>query len=158
MSLKDCINKAVQDGIIPSSKQQDLIDDFDANYKKYLDQNMSERDAARLAGIDTFNEAKIKAAQKIKERTRTLKLQQEFEMQLDRYTDQTGKIDYGSVVKQKLMFTENKEGVNRIRSTEEEINLVQGRLDAIYSDVLKKFRHNLLGSNRNKATLVTMGR
>jgi type 1 glutamine amidotransferase len=158
MSLKDCINKAVQDGIIPSSKQQDLIDDFDANYKKYLDQNMSERDAARLAGIDTFNEAKIKAAQKIKERTRTLKLQQEFEMQLDRYTDQTGKKDYGSVVKQKLMFTENKEGVNRIRSTEEEINLVQGRLDAIYSDVLKKFRHNLLGSNRNKATLVTMGR
>lgn len=158
MSLKDCINKAVQDGIIPSAKQQDLIDDFDANYKKYLDQNMSERDAARLAGIDTFNEAKIKAAQKIKERTRTLKLQQEFEMQLDRYTDQTGKKDYGSVVKQKLMFTENKEGVNRIRSTEEEINLVQGRLDAIYSDVLKKFRHNLLGSNRNKATLVTMGR
>lgn len=158
MTLKNCINRAVDDGIIPAAKQQDLINDFDANYKKYLDQGMSEKDAARLAGIDTYNEAKIKAAQKIKERTRTLKLQQEFEIQLDRYTDQTGKKDYGSVLKQKLMFTENKEGINRIRSTEEEMNIVQGRLDSIYSDVLKKFRHNLLGSNRNKATLVTMGR
>ena len=158
MSLKDCINRAIDDGLIPTAKQQDLINDFDANYKKYLDQGMSEKEAARLAGIDTFNEAKIKAAQKIKERTRTLKLQQEFEIQLERYVDQTGSQDYGSVIKQKLMFTENKEGINRIRSTEEEMNIVQGRLDAIYSDVLKKFRHNLLGSNRNKATLVTMGR
>ena len=55
MTLKNCINRAVDDGISPAAKQQDLINDFDANYKKYLDQGMSEKDAARLAGIDTYN-------------------------------------------------------------------------------------------------------
>jgi hypothetical protein len=158
MSLKDCIIRAVEDGIIPVQKQLDLLNDYEANFSKYIEQGMSETDAARLSGIDTFNELKIKAAQKIKERVKTLKLQQEFEIQLERYTDQMGNYDYGSVLKQKFMFTENKEGVNRILSVEEEINNVHGRLDSIYSDVLKKFRHNLLGSNKNKATLVTMGR
>jgi hypothetical protein len=158
MSLKDCIIKGVEDGIIPTQKQLDLLNDYEANFNKYIEQGMSETDAARLSGIDTFNELKIKAAQKVKERVKTLKLQQEFEIQLNRYTDQMGNYDYGSVLKQKFMFTENKEGVNRILSVEEEINNVHGRLDSIYSDVLKKFRHNLLGSNKNKATLVTMGR
>ncbi len=158
MSLKDCILSAANQGLIPPGKQQDLLDDFQENLNKYRSQGMSETDAARQAGKDTFDFLQVKEAQKKRETVKTIKLQQEFDIQLARYRDQSGKKDYGSVIKQKLMFAENKEGINRIRSTEEEIKLVHGRLDSTFSDILKTFRHNLIGVNRNKASLVLLGR
>jgi len=158
MSFRNCIVSAKTKGLIDDQKQLDLLNEYDANYKKYIDENLDPDTAAKQAGLDTFNQLKVDAAQKIKLRKHNLRLQQEFEYQLARYTDQTGKTDYGSVALQKLIFTENKEGVTRIRSVEEEMVNVQGRLDSIFSDVLKKFRHNLLGTNRSKATLLLMGR
>lgn len=158
MSFKDCIISARTQGLLDDQKQLDLINEYDANYNKYIKDNLDPNTAAKQAGLDTFNLLKVEAAQKIRIRKNNLKLQQEFEYQLARYTDQTGEIDYGSVALQKLVFTENKQGVTRIKSVEEEMVNVQGRLDSIYSEVLKKFRHGLLGSNRNKATLLLMGR
>ena len=158
MSFRDCIVSAKTQGLLDDQKQLDLLNEYDETYKKYIDEGMGAEGAAKQAGLDTFNQMKVDAAQKIKERKHTVRLQQEFEFQLARYTDQTGSIDYGSVIKQKFMKWENPEGVNRIRSVEEEIELVQGRLNSINSEILKKFRHGFLGGVRNKATLVTMGR
>ena len=152
MSLKDCILSAANQGLIPPGKQQDLLDDFQENLNKYRSQGMSDTDAARQAGKDTFDYLQVKEAQKKRETVKTIKLQQEFDIQLARYRDQSGKKDYGSVIKQKLMFAENKEGINRIRSTEEEIKLVHGRLDSTFSDILKTFRHNLIGVDRDWET------
>jgi len=158
MSFRDCIVSAKTQGLLDDQKQLDLLNEYDANYKKYIEDNLDPDTAAKQAGLDTFNQLKVDAAQKIKIRKQNIRLQQEFEYQLARYTDQSGEVDYGSVVLQKLIFTENKEGVTRIRSVEEEMVNVQGRLDSIFSEVLRKFRHNLLGTNRSKATLLLMGR
>lgn len=158
MSFKDCIISARTQGLLDDQKQLELVNDYDESYKNYIEKGLDPDTAARQAGLDTFNQLKVNAAQKIKEKKITLQLQQKFDFQLARYTDQSGKKDYGSVIKQVLMFHENKQGITRIRSTEEEMVIVQGRLDSAYSEILKKFRHNLLGSNKNKATMVLVGR
>lgn len=158
MSFRDCILRAKQQGLLDDQKQLDLTNEYDANYDRYIKDKIDPEIAAKQAGLDTFNQMKVDASQKIKERKQTIKLQQRYEFNLNRYIEQSGKTDYGSVMKQTLIFTENKQGVYRVRSTEEEMVVVQGRLDSIYSEVLKKFRHNLLGSSGNKATMVLVGR
>jgi|TARA_Y100000015_G_scaffold20015_1_gene19391 hypothetical protein len=158
MSFRDCIVSAKTQGLLDDQKQLDLLNEYDETYKKYIDEGMGSEGAAKQAGLDTFNQMKVDAAQKIKERKHMIRRQENFEFQLARYTDQKGEIDYGSVIKQHMMKWENPEGVNRIQSVEEVIEVVQGRLNSINSEVLKKFRHGFLGGVRNKATLVTMGR
>ena len=64
MRLKDCILSAANQGLIPPGKQQDLLDDFQENLNKYRSQGMSETDAARQAGKDTFDFLQVKEAQK----------------------------------------------------------------------------------------------
>ena len=125
MSFRDCIVSAKTQGLLDDQKQLDLLNEYDETYKKYIDEGMGSEGAAKQAGLDTFNQMKVNAAQKIKERKHTLRLQQEFEFQLERFTDQKGDVDFGSVIKQKLMKWENPEGVNRIKSVEEEIEVVQ---------------------------------
>lgn len=158
MSLLDCINKAADEGIINKAKQVELELDYNTIYNEYIEKGFSKTHAAKMAGLDTFDNLKFKASIKAKQSLITSRLQEEFLQQMKTFRNAKGEIDYGSVIKQKFNWTENPEGIKRIASFEEELDIVQGAIDTEIERVLINFRHNLLGSNRNKATLLTTGR
>lgn len=159
MSLQECIVKAADAGIINNAKQEDLLNDYQINYEKYIKDGLSTQDAAKKAGLDTFDELKFKAAQKTRRSIIDYKLKKEFELHAQRYFQENPtEKGLSKFMQEKLFFSELKEGRTKTPSVEERINVTQGRLDAIFTNVLKEFRHNLLGTNRNKATMSLMGR
>ena len=66
MSFRDCIVSAKTQGLLDDQKQLDLLNEYDETYKKYIDEGMGSEGAAKQAGLDTFNQMKVNAAQKIK--------------------------------------------------------------------------------------------
>jgi hypothetical protein len=159
MSFADCINEAGNKNLLSKDKQQSLTDDFADLSKNYENKGLSKEEADRKAGIDLFNQMKLDAAQKIKEKKASIKIQQEFEYSLKRYTEMNNGIpDPATVMRSFVMDVTIKQGFKRIRSVEEEIRIIEGLLDAHMNKILKEFSHNIIGVNRNKATLQTMGR
>ena len=159
MSLQECIVRAADAGIINDAKQADLLNDYQSNYQKYLDEGLSTDDAAKKAGIDTFDELKFKSAQKTRRAVLDYKIKKQFEFDAQRYLEENPKKKgLFAFLQEKVFFTEVAEGRTKTSSVEERINITQGRLDEIFINVLQNFRHNLLGTNRNKATMRLMGK
>jgi len=158
MSLLDCIKKASDAGIINKAKQTELEFDYQSLFDEYIEKGFSKEQAAKMAGLDTFDNLKYKAALKAKQTLITSRLQEETLEQFKNYKDIKGNVDYGSVIKQKFFSTETREGVSRIASLEEEMSITSGIIFDELTDVLLKYRRNLLGMNRNRATFLTLGR
>lgn len=159
MSLQECIVRAADAGIINNAKQADLLNDYQLNYQKYIDKKLSPEDAAKQAGIDTFDELKFKSAQKTRRAVIDYKIKKQFEIDAQRYLEENPKKKgLSAFLQEKVFFSELAEGRTKTPSVEERINVTQGRLDEIFINVLKEFRHNLLGVNKNKATMRLMGK
>jgi hypothetical protein len=158
MSLLECIKKAADANLINNAKQTELELDYKAIKESFIKKGFTEQQADKMAGRDTFDNLRYRASIKAKQALLTSKLQEEFIQQMRTFKNAKGEIDYGSVIKQKFNWTENAEGVKRIASVEEEVPIVKALLFSEMEKTLVTFRHNLLGQNRNKATLLTMGR
>ena len=91
MSLQECIVRAADAGIINDAKQADLLNDYQSNYQKYIDKKLSPEDAAKQAGIDTFDELKFKSAQKTRRAVLDYKIKKQFEFDAQRYLEENPK-------------------------------------------------------------------
>lgn len=159
MSFRDCISEANNKKLIDKAKQDELFAEFDSLEAKYIKEGMSDDEAARKAGIETFDQIKADAAQKIKEKKSTIKIQQEFEYSLKRFTEMNnGKVDPATVMRSFVMDVTINQGFKRVRSVEEEMRIIEGLFDSHMSDILNKFSANIIGVNKNKATLQFVGR
>jgi len=158
MSFDKCIAEAGRLGLLDKAKQGSLTDDFTDLKNNYMAKGMSEDEAARKAGIDTFDQLKADAAQKIKEKKASLKIQQEFEYSLKRMKEMKGKADPATVMRSFVMDVTIDQGFKRVRSVEEEMRIIEGLFDAHMSSILEKFSRNIIGVQKNKATLQLLGR
>ena len=150
MSLKDCIIKGVDQGIIPAQKQADMFSDFDIQKKKYMDLGMSESTAARQAGLDTFNKIKFEKARKIKVAVETAKKQAKFKYLLE----QSG-MNPGEVMERMVGGMEVLQGLQRIHSAEDAITFFRGIIQdehfGEFGKVLVEYHQTISGGIRNKA-------
>ena len=159
MSFRECIVKAADADIINNAKQDELLKNYDANFKKLKDANFSDDIAAKQAGLDTFDELKFKAAQKTRKAVQDYKIKKQFEFDYKKFFEENTKEKSAALFLHNKVFGEElPEGVTRATNVETRINTIKMQLDAGYVEILQKFRHNLLGTNRNKATMQSMGK
>ena len=64
MSLIDCINAATKKGIIPNDKSSDLKKMFDTSFQQYKNKGLTDLEANRLAGKETFESLEYQSIQR----------------------------------------------------------------------------------------------
>jgi len=159
MSLINCIDNASKEGIIPDDKKSLLKDLITEHTQKYLNLG-DDPDAAALKGAkDAFESFEYKAANKKRHALLQRKVDNEaMEYMFSIYRDSKGNINPGEALKRIIGFMETPEGINKFLNVETRLRVVKGQLDKEWFDVLKEFRHTLVGSTRNKATMHDMGK
>jgi len=159
MSLIDCINAATKKGIIPNNKSDDLKKMFDKSFKQYKDKGLTDIEANRLAGKETFESLEYQSINK--KRQTTLQLQKYHEARkylLETYKDKNGKINPPEAVK--FIFSKRSihEGGTKFNDLETLIDINTNQATTGMIDTLKHFRYTLAGKTRNKADTDLVGR
>ena len=159
MSFRDCLISAGNQGFLNNKKQLELIDEYDELYQKYLKEGFSKQEASRKAGLDTFNQIQADAAQKLKIKKITLDFQQKFEFRHKQYLEQAGdNYNIGDFLESYTHDITLPQNVIRNISVEEQVEIIQGILDKHMAGILRNFKHNIFGVNKNKASLEALGR
>tara|TARA_R100001460_G_scaffold57179_1_gene96906 strand:- start:42 stop:2600 length:2559 start_codon:yes stop_codon:yes gene_type:complete len=159
MSLIDCINAATKKGIIPNNKSDDLKKMFDKSFKQYKDKGLTDIEANRLAGKETFESLEYQSINK--KRQTTLQLQKYNEARkylLETYKDKNGKINPPEAVKHIFATRSIHEGGTKFNDLETLIEINTNQATTGMIDVLKHFRYTLTGKTRNKTDADLIGR
>mgnify|MGYP003629891623 CR=1 FL=1 len=158
MSLIDCINAATKKGIIPNDKSSDLKKMFDTSFQQYKNKGLTDLEANRLAGKETFESLEYQSINK--KRQTTLQLQKYDKARkylLEEYKDKNGKINPPEAVKFIFASRAMREGGVKFNDLETLIEINTNQATTGMIETLKHFRYNLRGKTRNKADVDLVG-
>jgi len=151
MSLKDCIIKGVDQGIIPAQKQTDMFDNFEARKKDYIAKGLSESAAEKQAGLDTFDKIKYDKARKIIVAKSAAEKQAEFN-----YRVQNSGMNPGEIMEKTVAMETVKEGLQEIRSAESAIRFFMKKGQQEFGKILAEFNQTVTGGVKRKATQIAI--
>ena len=151
MTLAKCIVNGQAEGIIPSQKSLEFMDDFNNAKGKYLEQGMSEEAAARQAGRDTFDNIKFQKARKADLAIKQAKAQARFN-----YLVKTSGLNPGEIMDRVLGKQNVQEGFQEIFSAEVAIAAAQVKAQKHFGKILVEFDQTMTGGVKKKAGQIQM--
>ena len=151
MTLAKCIVNGQAQGIIPSQKSLEFMDDFNNAKGKYLEQGMSEEAAARQAGRDTFDNIKFQKARKADLAIKQAKAQARFN-----YLVKTSGLNPGEIMERVLGKQNVQEGFQEIFSAEVAIAAAQVKAQKHFGKILVEFDQTMTGGVKKKAGQIQM--
>jgi len=151
MTLELCINNAVRDNDITPEQGQQSLDLFN-ELRDELGQRMSQEEANRVAGQQTFDAIQNIVMHRKRQRIKAYQVQKRIDNDLRGYKDWKGQSNLPAAAKA-LFYYDN---FSKYSSVEDRRQAVLNFSTRYMSDVLATFRKNVIGGTRNKAKLNNM--
>lgn len=151
MSMKDCINKGVDEGLIDKDLAADateLFDELETNFKR----TMPGAEAEVAAAVETLRIQKLDKAHKHRSKLLQTRAVGEMTKNLKEFRDIKGNENFAAALQAHLEFDD----LANFTNVSARHKVVRGQFHASMEQVLSTFSRDLAGRVRNPATLKDM--
>lgn len=151
MSIKDCLNKGVKEGLVDKGRADeaiDLFDDLETNFKRTL----PGAEAEVAAAVETIRIQKMDFAHKQRSKLLQTRAVREMTKNLKEFRNLKGEENFAAALQAHLEFDD----LANFTNVAARHQVIRGQFHSTMERVLSTFSRDLIGRVRNPATLKDM--